>query len=321
MGRVSKFKGFWPLPGGIRGYVNTLRRILEAVRSEGLDEDGLERWMLGEYGLKNRRMARSYIAVVKRMGLLEDKGGGLSLTREAEEFLRAGDNSILLRLLVERVFGFEELLRLLAERQLLTIREAWEEFRRLYRVDWRTDAQVRWRMYWLLSLGLVDSTSGKYYLTEEGLAAVSRLAEAEKPSHADLVDKMRYIGECLGFEALKEESVNAMLPPERRLRSYGKRLDCLWVMRMPLGGKVYYPVEVQLGGSLSDTIDRLETVADFAKKAIVVTDGRQEKAMVERLKARRSKLIDKVVFLRPEEVYKLVKAVNTLRSLLDRLAD
>lgn len=130
---------------------------------------------------------------------------------------------------------------------------------------------------------------------------------------------MKYIGDFFEFDAIKRPAINIMLPSERQLKSSNKELDGLWIKRIPMGGKIYYPIEIQIGGSLADTIDRLETISDFAQKAIVVIDENQEKIMLERLKAKRSKLLDKIVFIRPEDVYKMVSATNALKGFFEKL--
>jgi len=110
-----------------------------------------------------------------------------------------------------------------------------------------------------------------------------------------------------------------MLPPERQLKSSNKELDGLWIKRIPMGGKIYFPIEVQIGGNLSDTIDRLETVSDFAQKAIIVIDDKQEQILKERLNAKRSKLLDKIVCIKPNDVNKIMSATNALKSFFEEL--
>ena len=224
---------------------------------------------------------------------------------------------------------------LLAEKQTLDKTEIYKEIENRYHTGWETDAQIVWRLYWLLSLEFVEVTSGKHYLTEKGISALNEILkiqitkkveapkevkrDLEKFSHSDLEDKIRYIGDFFEFEAIKRPSINSMLPEERQLKSSNKELDGLWIKKIPMGGRIYYPIEIQIGGNLSDTIDRLETVSDFAQKVIVVIDEQQEKIMLERLQAKRSKLIDKTIFIRPEDVYKLVSATNALKGFFEKI--
>jgi len=333
---TNKQKGFWPLPGGIRNYVNTLSEILSIIKENKPSEKKLIDWLIQKYSLKNKKPAKSYInAVIKKTGLIDIREGKFVLNNFGEEFLKTKNNLIILKLFIKNIFGFEEILKLLAKKQILDIKEIWKKIENVYHTGWKTDAQIRWRVYWLLSLEYVDVTSNKYYLTEKGIAALNEILKIkisenkipkkeikkklEKISHSDLEDKMKYIGDFFEFEAIEKPRVNIMLPPERQLKSFNKELDGLWIKKIPMGGKIYYPIEIQISGNLSDTIDRLETISDFAQKVIVVVDEKQEEIMLERLKAKRSKLLDKIVFIRPEDVYKMVSATNALKGFFEKL--
>ena len=159
----------------------------------------------------------------------------------------------------------------------------------------------------------------KIQITKKVEAPKELKKDLEKFSHSDLEGKLKYMGDFFEFETIKKPAINVMLPEERQLKSSSKELDGLWIKRIPMGGRIYYPIEIQIGGNLSDTIDRLETVSDFAQKAIVVVDEQQENAMLERLRAKRSKLLDKIVFVRPEDIYKMVAATNALKGFFGRI--
>ncbi len=332
---MDKLKGFWPLPGGIRNYVATLSKILSVLSLNRFDENNLIQWMMKEYSLKSRSSAKHYIDIVKKIGLVDVRNDIFVINNAGKQFLETKDNHLVLKLLIDNIFGFEEILKLLTEKQTLDKTEIYEEIENKYHKGWETDNQILWRLYWLLSLEFVDVTSGKYYLTEKGIIALNEILkiqltkkleapieikkDLESFSHSDLEDKMKYIGDFFEFEAIKRPDLNLMLTEERQLKSSNKELDGLWIKKIPMGGKIYFPIEIQIGGNLSDTIDRLETVSDFAQKVITVIDESQEEIMLERLKAKRSKLVDKIIFIRPEDVYKMVTATNALKPFFEKI--
>lgn len=332
---MEKIKRIWPLPGGTRNYVTNLSRILSVLSENKFNEVKLIRWMMEEYSLQSSSTTRSYINVVKKIGVIDIKDGIFIVNNHGKLFLETKNNLLILKLLIENIFGFEEILKLLAEKQTLDKTQIYKEIENRYHTGWKTDSQIGWRLYWLLSLEFVEVTSSKYYLTEKGLSALNEILKikiSEKPkgkkevekkleklSHSDLEDRMKYIGDFFEFDAIKQPPINLMLPEERQLKSSKKELDGIWVKKIAMGGRIYYPIEIQMGGNLSDTIDRLEIVSDFAQKVIVVIDEQQEKIMLERLKAKRSKLLDKVIFIRPEDVYKMVSATNALKSFFEKI--
>lgn len=167
---VDKLRSFWPLPGGIRNYVSTLSEILLTIKENQFSEEELIKWLVTNYSLKTKKLAKSYIdVVIKKTGLVEIKEGKFILNSFGEEFLKTKDNIVILKLFIKNIFGFEEILKLLADKQTLNIKEIWKEIENTYHIGWKTDAQIRWRVYWLLSLEYIDVTSSKYYLTERVL--------------------------------------------------------------------------------------------------------------------------------------------------------
>ena len=332
---MKKIKRIWPLPGGTRNYVTNLFRILSVLNENHFDEARLISWMMKQYSLQSPSTTRGYIDVIKKIGVVDIKGGFFVVNNHGKHFLETKDNFIILKLLIKNIFGFQQILKLLAEEQTLDRTEIHKEIENIYHMGWKTDAQIGWRLYWLLSLEFVEVTSGKYYLTEKGLSALNEILKiqiAKRPeaprkverkldklSHSDLEDKMKYIGDFFEFEAIKRPSINLMLPKERRLRSSKKELDGIWIKKIAMGGRIYYPIEIQIGGNLSDTIDRLEIVSDFAQKVIVVVDEEQEKIMLERLEAKRSKVLDKIIFIRPQDTYKMVSATNALKGFFEKI--
>lgn len=95
--------------------------------------------------------------------------------------------------------------------------------------------------------------------------------------------------------------------------SENRQLDCLWARVIHFGGKVQYAFEVQVGGNMSDAIERLEMVAPFVQKAVVVTDEEQQRKIENRLNVKHSQLRDKLLFLSYEDINQIATAVNALK--------
>lgn len=331
---MKKQKSFWPLPGGTRNYHKTLVNMLNKVSVLNVYNDFVK-WFKTEYNLEGKRTPTNYINLVRQLDLIKISDGKISLTSPGLELLRKQDDGIIFRLLLNKIEAFEDILNLIRSKEPITKEEIQENIEEILHVGWKTDAQINWRLNWLLGLGIIEITSGKYYLTDVGIEQLKLMQDEaiesqEKPekekkedlveiTHSDLEDKLRYIGEFFEFESVKRPKINMMLPEDRQLKSSNKELDGLWIKKIPLGGKIYYPIEVQIGGNLSDIIDRLETVSDFAQKALIVIDKDQEKILRERLNAKRSKLLDKIVCIRYEDVFKIVSATNALKSFFSEL--
>ena len=169
----QKFKSIWPLPGGIRNYILTLRKILEKVSQENLTMDQLVAWLKREYKLSSDTSPRVHLRIVRKyLGLMQEIDGCVNLTSTAEEFLRTGEDRLVLNSLRTRVLGFDEILLMLAEGQRLSLAQIHEGLLERCDADWRTSLQTMYRMKWLMSMGLVNKEDGKYYLTSKGLGVV-----------------------------------------------------------------------------------------------------------------------------------------------------
>ncbi len=132
-----------------------------------------------EYSLQSRNTSKHYIDIVKKIGFVDIKNDYFIITSDGKKFLETKDNLLVLKLLIEKIFGFEEILKLLTDKQTLDKTKIYKEIENKYHIGWETDNQILWRLYWLLSLEFVDVTSGKYYLTEKGIAALNEILKVE----------------------------------------------------------------------------------------------------------------------------------------------
>ncbi len=328
---MASIKSFWPLPGGIRNYYKTLFKVVEYIKANNPTFEQTRDWLIKEYSLTSEeKTSKGYLDVVNKLGFIDNKNSNYIITELGKKLIATNDPLVVFKVLTEKIYGVSEIIDIISKNQPVDKKTIYSELESKLNTGWQTDAQIGWRLNWLLSLGIIETTSNKYFLTEVGNEKKSELKEIaltkneptqkakeeiiEKISHSDLEDKLQYIGEFFEFISIKRPRINEMLPEDRKLKSSNKELDGLWIKKIPMGGKIYYPIEVQIGGNLSDTIDRLETVSDFAQKAIIVIDEEQENVLRERLNAKRSKLLDKIVCIRPEDVNKIMSATTALKS-------
>ena len=178
----EKLKGIWPLYGGMRNYVLTLRKILERVNQENPTMVQLVSWLRSEYKGSSQTVPYGVLRVVKKcLGFIQDVGGRVKLTPEAEEFLRTGKNRLVLDALQKRVLGFEEILQMLTESQGLSMGEIHEGLLKRCNLDWKTTTQTMYRLNWLLSLGFVTKEYGKFRLTGKDVVTVEKEKRGTPP--------------------------------------------------------------------------------------------------------------------------------------------
>jgi predicted type IV restriction endonuclease len=176
----EKFKGIWPLPGGVTKYIDTLTRILKKIQETNPTFEELLKWFMLEYKLSGEKTPRSYLDYIKRFRFFKRNGERLSLTEEALKFLESGNYNIVYEVLNNAVLGLDDILSWLSE-EPLSEDEIHERLVKKYNlISWKKTAQTYFRLGWLMSLRYVERKGRKYYLTDEGLKAI-RGKEAEKP--------------------------------------------------------------------------------------------------------------------------------------------
>lgn len=324
----KKVKIFWPNIGGLEEYQKTLHKILATIDEKSFARPELIEWIKREFASKSFGFCRKLVDTFKAIGLLEFVHKRAALSKVAKSYLKTGDNDLIVDRMLERVVGFKEMVVVLKEHDSSPadeIRTAWED-----KIKPLTFAANQYliRLNWLRGLNYADMVARHYFLTDKGLKLFTRLRqegvkkvkEKQEVTHNEIEDKIKIIGEFFEFEAKKRPSINDALPDYAlKLRKSDRQLDCLWIRYVPFAGKIKFPIEVQLGGNIADTLDRLETVSEYVHKAIIITTEKQEEIITERLKVKKSKLLEKLIFVYVDDVYKAVEATNVLRSLTKKI--
>lgn len=234
----EKFKGIWPLPGGVINYVLTLRKILEKVAKENPTMDQLVSWLRTEYNLSGESAPYGQLRIVNKcLGFMHKIGDRLKLTPVGDEFLRTNDRRLVLSALRKRVLGFEEIFSMLAESQGLSLMEIHKGLLKRCNLDWKTTIQTRYRLNWLLSLGLVAMEYGKYRLTPEGLVTVKE-EKPQPPTPTPVDDYIKHATALIEKHPTMSESNTKSTLIEPLLKVLG------WNIRNPDEVQREYPIHI-----------------------------------------------------------------------------
>jgi hypothetical protein len=173
---VEKYQGFWPLPGGIERFVDTLQKALIFIKENRPSEEELSQWFVKNYPtVSGSGSTRGYIRVTLRhSGLVDHDKKSHFLTKAGEEYLAKPDNIQLFKILDENVLGFRDTLEIIADREP-EMRQLAEALSKRLNLGWQSAAQPYWRLNWLRSMGFVILEDKKNKLTPEGLRLLREL--------------------------------------------------------------------------------------------------------------------------------------------------
>jgi restriction endonuclease Mrr len=163
----NKNRGLWPLPGGADSYVETLFATLRAVSDGATTPKKLSDWFQTAFSVvKSEKTAYGYVNVPKIMGLTSHENGKVALTPEGQSILESKDMEELYDCISAHVLVFDDIVEYLKSSETPQSQEDILDFlREAFDIDWKTYAQVNFRLNWLLSLG-------KIYKTDEGYLPV-----------------------------------------------------------------------------------------------------------------------------------------------------
>lgn len=171
---AQRFRAIWPLPGGVRDYAKTLRALLEHVEQRGsIAVPEMERHVRERYGVTGRTSLGGYMALPRRLGVLEVAGGEITVTDYGRLWLDQPAATLFDRL-HSRFVGVLELLVLAEAAPDLPMGRIRPVVCTVLGVEWESDIQVMFRRNWLLSLGLTERTPSGDSITDEGRAALAR---------------------------------------------------------------------------------------------------------------------------------------------------
>lgn len=157
-----KNKSIWPLPGGSNNYVKTAFNIVKTVNNKKYSRECLKNWLNKEYNLSGGASEGYINVLVYSLHFLDYNGPNVSVTETGKEFLQNQNSELVLKSLKEHVLGFEEIISLLSFTKKIAIHEIYEKLNDELSVN-----QIKWRINWLRSLGLVKKERKKYLLIKK----------------------------------------------------------------------------------------------------------------------------------------------------------
>jgi hypothetical protein len=112
------------------------------------------KWLISNYDrVSKEKVARSYWRVLRNFGLIESQGEQLAATAVGAEYLADPTPARLFALAESNVAGFSEIMAALRDSPRTTA-ELLSYINEALGFAWETDAQVRFRLYWLENLGM-----------------------------------------------------------------------------------------------------------------------------------------------------------------------
>lgn len=171
----------------IKSMAACFREVVRAA-AEGPPRDDLLAALQAEpeYDSLSLNSWRAVLLRVQALGLVEVRGDRYFTTEAGEEMLETGDFDVLTERLLQRVYGFAQLLRALADAKALTQAELFGVLRAAY-PQWTTDRAPSALLAWCRNLGIVARGEDKrLVLTEEGAAWHARLP-GKLPTPADVL--------------------------------------------------------------------------------------------------------------------------------------
>jgi len=304
---------FWPMAGGVGDGFASYLKILRYVSESRIDRAGLIGWLKNEFQLMESYAKNVASLLLFGTGLIESVDGSCVLTEAGRRILEQAKPGILYEHIAGQFLGITDIVDILDTLQPLTwekLFDAWHA--RVCKISpeaskWKKShakMQFRHRLDWLRSLSIVNKLADSFYLSKTGmedrtqrrLKTAKGQTEAESISHGDIEDKLKLIGDFFEFLSIKRATVNEARPAKATKLSENRQLDCLWARVVHFGGKVQYAFEVQVGGNISDAIERLEMVASFVQKAVIVTNDSQQTLIEQRLAVKNSPLRDKILY-------------------------
>jgi len=162
----GKNRGIWPLPGGINAYVETLFKVLDAIKNGHDTRDLLVSWFTKTFDVvKSPKTALGYVGVPRTMGLTRTESGKIKLTIEGEKVLASKDQNHLYDIFAANVFAIDEIMEFFkTSKEPQTEEDILEFLRENLNVGWTTHAQVNFRLLWLMNMGKIQRTAEGYKL-------------------------------------------------------------------------------------------------------------------------------------------------------------
>ncbi len=159
-------------------------------------------------------------------------------------------------------------------------------------------------------LQIEDNLSNIYLKKpEKELKPEFKTSEESKFIHDDIRDKLRDIGQWLGFTAKIEKKV-----------SEGSQVDTIWESTIGNMGRIIYVFEVQTKGSIDSLIlNLLKSLNNAAVQGVVAVSDRKQLQKIKNLALDVKELKDKLKYWDYEEVLKVHESLEFVNASINKL--
>lgn len=156
----GKALAIWPMPGGLEAYADTLCKLLQTIASGTKAKAKLVSWFTDTFdSVESERTANGYLNVPRTLGFTAQHGTSISLTDLGQQLVTTSDRDLIYTQLLARVAGVAELFEYLeASPEPQDTQSLLDFLRENLGIEWKTFAQLNYRLNWLRSLGKVEKT-------------------------------------------------------------------------------------------------------------------------------------------------------------------
>ncbi len=189
----ERLSGLPRLPGSFEGHWDTLLEILSFVVDTRPALEELTQWFAEHYRVRAQRTYHIYRFLL-HTGLARLRADRMELTAAGAELLEARAPQLLFDALRRSYTGFEETLTYLARHPGARAPALRDHLNAALGTKWEVDLQARIRAEWLATCGLARVQTGRFFLTDEGMALAE---EMDAPVELEEVEE---VSEEEGYE-------------------------------------------------------------------------------------------------------------------------
>lgn len=159
--------GLWPVPGGVRSYVESTAAMLKHIGAASPVLDQMTDWVKKTFErAKSESTIKGYIGVLRTLGLVVFDGENLVLTPQGAECLSADPRKIIAAQLRARVAGISEILEAVQAKSM-TKQEIHSLLLEQLGTTWETMLQTEYRLQWMENAGLLRKVGETYRAVAE----------------------------------------------------------------------------------------------------------------------------------------------------------
>ncbi len=143
----------------VSGYIEAYRLVISAAENGATPED-IVNTMISDLGFsQSPSSCRSIFSNVRRIGLLEHRGGIWYPSEDGIRLTEEDPPDVLVEKFLVETFGLAHLLRIIRENQNITKKEIFGRLQKIY-PRWTSDMAPNALIAWAKSLGLIEVDSG-----------------------------------------------------------------------------------------------------------------------------------------------------------------